>query len=175
MMPNANRLIDAVLAERKQVGLLYHWTNSKGALGILKDNGFRSSLYGLSGQGDDYVSMTRSKTFKFTKPFMRWRFVVDGERVSDHFKIVPKQDFMFTRNPIGGMGDSEYEERIMLPPGKLLGPIKRYVIELEWWGDMPLDQEDDMAPQFGELTGQVLDVADRIGLRVSDRSGDQPS
>jgi len=115
------QLID-LLKEAKQVGTIYHYTTFESGLKILKSNKFKSS------DADDStntkpvfaVSFTRDKRFHDNhvvgfdvssignKPQLR--FTIDGNKLSNKFKIEPySQQSSFSKNRKG----FEAEERVI--------------------------------------------------------------
>ena len=152
MYPNAQHRIDCKLSEGKQVGLLYHWTTMDGCNGILSSNAFHG---GRDAYTAGALSFTRDKDPNFWQGGKHvWRFTMDGDRISDRFKIGPYADWLllFTRS----RGRSESEEQVMLPPGKKLAPLSRYVFNLEWHGGgMDLDGAQEIVDAVNELGGDT--------------------
>lgn len=81
------------LKEGKNVGILYHFTNDESILSILEDDILKSN-------GNDYtslnaVSLTRDKHFhknKYRSIDNSFRIVLDGNKLSNKYKIIPHQD-----------------------------------------------------------------------------------
>jgi hypothetical protein len=88
------KLID-LLNEGKQVGLLYHWTDLMGSLNIISQNFLKGYLTDTF-QKQPSVSFTRDKNFYKGKNKLATKpeicFVVDGDKLSNHYKIQPFQD-----------------------------------------------------------------------------------
>lgn len=197
-MKYANRLIDRVL-EAKQVGVLYHWTSGEGMVSILKDNGFRRSPENPGPRG---VSFSRDKRLNFATggEAIRWVIVVDGDAVSEHYKVSPYADPNVTdrgnviKASITGYPDTESEERVVVPLGKKLGPLNRFVIKICWagsYGDLEFlkrtwrawrSADDDHIAQVADEMGlepvqvetlgqhyyEVKTLADRVGVKLGD-------
>lgn len=88
------------LTERKQVGILYHWTYAAYLEPIFSRDMLVSSY--------KYVSFTRNKNFRFSSDIFNEnaravRLVIDGDKLSDRYKIEPYS------HPYV---HDEYEERI---------------------------------------------------------------
>jgi hypothetical protein len=73
------------LLEAKQVGILYHYTSIENAIKICKDNMLRPMNY-------ETVSFTRDKNFHGVQRdsiACGVKFVVDGDKLSENYKIQP--------------------------------------------------------------------------------------
>jgi hypothetical protein len=88
------KLID-ILNESKQVGPLYHWTDIYSSYNIINNNFLKGYLTDTF-TSQPAISFTRNKNFLQTKPKLRNRpeicFVVDGDKLSNKYKIQPFQD-----------------------------------------------------------------------------------
>ena len=99
------------IAEGKQVGLIYHFTTYQKALYIIED-GYTlrtasNRLYG--GNPDpDFFSFTRNKNLKSSTISGEVRFTIDGDGLSNKYKIQPFADT--------GADADESEERIDAVP-----------------------------------------------------------
>jgi hypothetical protein len=108
------------IAEGKQVGLIYHFTTYQKALYIIED-GYTlrtasNRLYG--GNPDpDFFSFTRNKNLKSPSISGEVRFTIDGDGLSNRYKIQPFAD---TASGYGKNDDltDESEERIDAVPIK---------------------------------------------------------
>ncbi len=99
------------IAEGKQVGLIYHFTTYEQALYIIQDGySLRTAsnrLYG--GNPDpDFFSFTRNKNLKSPTISGEVRFTIDGDGLSNKYKIQPFADTRTTAD--------ESEERIDAVP-----------------------------------------------------------
>jgi len=90
------------LKEAKQIGILYHYTKISGLFSILKSNKLKVGLspsYLTRDKVSYVVSMTRDKNFhKINRDFIggvEVRLVLDGDRLSNKYKIKPYQAFLF--------------------------------------------------------------------------------
>jgi hypothetical protein len=108
------KLIDILqesLAEAKQVGLLYHFTTYEKALYIIKDGyALRTAsnrLYG-GNPNPDFISFTRNKNLKSPTISGEVRFTIDGDGLSNKYKIQPFADT--------GTDTDESEERVDAVP-----------------------------------------------------------
>ncbi len=91
------------LEERKQVGIVYHFTDTEYAVKILKS-------MALFSRRREYISLTRNSNLKLQTGPM-WgevRFTIDGTKLSDHHKIQPFNDNMPRKA-------EEWEEAIQVP------------------------------------------------------------
>jgi hypothetical protein len=117
--------INESLNERKQVGLLYHFTSYVGLKGIIEDN---MVLKTWQTDIQPYVSFTRNKNFQSDTIPTQVRITVDGDKLSDKYRIAPHAD---TEAGYGRRSQDEAEERISLkryPDGV---SIKRSLILIE--------------------------------------------
>lgn len=100
------------IAEAKQVGTLYHYTNPHALHAILSSNRLRSSEY-----NDDHISFTRDKSFNRLKRNgidTASSLELDGNRMSNNYKISPYHDQEIDGNHAGNIssqGRNEMEER----------------------------------------------------------------
>lgn len=105
------------LHERKQVGVLYHYTNIVALLKIIRDGlSLKDKMYNRG-----YISFSRNGNDISNLPNINARFIIDGDKISDIYKIKPDS---LTRtngkkltddngNPIYKIGDKKQsEERI---------------------------------------------------------------
>lgn len=111
------------LIEGKQVGILYHYTSIPRLLSILKDNKLK-----ITSSGRPYVSFTRDKNFHKSSRFglggnMDVRLVVDGNKLSQKYKITPYQyhfqDYDFKQDEAEEIVDKNIEN------------IKSYLIQID--------------------------------------------
>ena len=160
--PNAQRRIDHKLSEGKRVGVLYHWTRRghDGFDGIMSDNAFKGSK-----RRGEYISFTRDKTFTFIGPDRTpWRFTVDGDKISEKFKIGPYADDEMGWSRYGSEA-AEAEERVSLKPGQTLGPLNRYVLEIGWYGPISVG-----------AAVEIFEVVKEVGREAAQRDfGFRPS
>ena len=84
-----------ILNEGKQVGTLYHWTDTMSSYDIVNNNFLKGYLTDTF-SSQPGVSFTRNKNFLSTKPKLRNKpeicFVIDGDKLSNTYKIQPYQD-----------------------------------------------------------------------------------
>lgn len=128
------KLID-LLKEAKQVGVLYHYTTYTAAVTILKEGKLKSNLEGPNRGTLDAptysISFTRDKTFHesdrhLQKP-LHCRFVFDGDKMSDRFKIQP---YAQTNDFKKGTASFEAEETIQSNKPIVI-PIQNYLIRID--------------------------------------------
>ena len=88
------KLID-LLNEGKQVGILYHWTDFMGSMNIINQDFLKGYLTDTF-KKQPAISFTRDKNFYKGKNKLATKpeicFVVDGDKLSNHYKIRPFQD-----------------------------------------------------------------------------------
>ena len=119
--------------ESKQVGDLYHVCNAEAIAkyiaptDTLSASGkFQNYLKG----GNNYISFTRNKRFivnvESTQQFVLFRFVVDGDSLSENYSITPYNDFAYNVDTGNRIRDTkniptktEFEEIVK-------GPIKHF-------------------------------------------------
>lgn len=108
------KLLKEVLKEAKQVGTLYHFTDYEAAKNIV-DDGLKLKVAtkptGLEKTPDyaKYVSFTRNKDLKSPTIYREVRFKVDGDAMSNRYKVEPFAD---TKSGFGRKSSDESEERI---------------------------------------------------------------
>lgn len=115
--------IRQTLSERKQVGVIYHFTISLERMLKIADTGM---------EGSEELAQKAQKVFKtiqtpdksysysFTRNpwltvFGDFRITIDGDKLSDKYKIQPVQEPAFTRQN----KRPEFEERIISPYPKI--------------------------------------------------------
>jgi hypothetical protein len=117
------------LQEAKQVGTIYHFTSLPNLINILKENHLRAGA-----KIRKYISFTRDKNFyKASDIRTRWgvdtevRIVVDGDKLSNKYKIEP-YNFFYNRKKMDLYDKGEFEERIVSP---VINNLDQYVIAYE--------------------------------------------
>jgi len=126
---------DDFLNEGKQIGLLYHYTNIKNIKNIL-DKGLKFSEPQEEISNEYFISTTRKK--------QNWKhktlIVLDGNKISEKYKIVPIQASTYIDKPsdewfkqvgvkIDSLGGSELaEERIISNKPGYLEP--KYILKI---------------------------------------------
>jgi len=88
------KLVD-ILKEGKQVGVLYHWTDFIGSLNIISQDFLKGYLTDTF-SNQSAISFTRDKNFYKGKNKLAVKpeiaFVIDGDKLSNNYKIQPFQD-----------------------------------------------------------------------------------
>ena len=123
------------LNEGKQVGTLYHWTNNSNLLNILNTNTLVPNYTEGGGihkdQSGPYVSFTRSKDKnQFTiAEEANALLIINGDKLSNNYKITPFQDYGSDYEPSDDVGDQfdESEERIYK---KTIKNLDKYLIKV---------------------------------------------
>jgi hypothetical protein len=114
------------LNEGKQVGTLYHFTDSYGFYQILESNKLKPA------GNQRYTSFTRNKNL-FLNPSLLsggyyYCLVIDGDKLSNKYNIEPFNDPHSVKD--------EFEERIVFPKsGMYVDNIKQYIKEIIIMGD----------------------------------------
>lgn len=123
------KLLD-LLNEAKQVGPLYHWTDIYHSYDIINDNFLKGYLTDTF-LSQPAISFTRSKNFLKTRPKLRNRpeicFVVDGDKLSNNYKIQPFQDPKIKKDEMeekaltkGINNFSDYVIKIIIPRNRFM-------------------------------------------------------
>lgn len=112
------------LAEAKQVGTLYHFTSYKSLVQIIK-----SDFVLTTTQTDiqPYVSFTRNKRFQSDTISTQARLTIDGDQLSNKYKISPHAD---VKAGYGRRSQDEAEERISLEKYPNGVNVSKYLIEV---------------------------------------------
>lgn len=127
--------ISKILNESKQVGILYHYTSPENIEDILK-NGIRFSSPQKEISNKYFISTTRKK--------QNWKhqtlIILDGNKISEKYKIIPIQASTYIDKPsdewfkqvgvkIDSLGGSELaEERIISNKPGYLEP--KYILKI---------------------------------------------
>jgi hypothetical protein len=112
------KLLD-ILKEAKQVGILYHFTDIEGLLGILKTNELWASETNA-----DHVSLTRDKQGWHVGTLDNaFRISLDGNKISNKYKIRPYSWWGNDR----GTRDTESEEAVLTDK---ITNIRDYIIDI---------------------------------------------
>jgi len=112
------KLLD-ILKEAKQAGILYHFTDIEGLLGILKTNELWASETNA-----DHVSLTRNKQGWHVGTLDNaFRISLDGNKISNKYKIRPYSWWGNDR----GTEDTESEEAVLTDK---ITNIRDYIIDI---------------------------------------------
>lgn len=118
-----------LLNEGKQVGLLYHYTNIKNLKKIITSNKLEGP-----------VSFTRFKKspsiYNFT--FGEAIIVIDGDKLSDNYKIGPYHDLNTISSEKKYSKNYEYEERV----DKNIENLDKYITRIIFLGKNPFTIRD---------------------------------
>ena len=90
------KLLD--LIEAKQVGILYHFTSYESLIQIIKDNFILKTRSQVNQghkyeQNSNYISFTRSKNIEKSSVPQEARIIIDGSKLSEHYKIEQYADY----------------------------------------------------------------------------------
>jgi hypothetical protein len=136
---------DKTIKESKQVGILYHYTSYNRALKILETNILESIGYKKK-----YVSFTRNKNFHryLRSVSLQCRFVVDGTKLSENYRVIPFSDFSHSHYP----DKDEQEEKIK---GSIVD-FRKFILKLQLFDTNLLYKIDiDNYKQFCEV--EIID------------------
>lgn len=154
--------IKGFLGESKQIGNLYHFTSLDNFKDIANANSLENvrsnalekiRLAGRSSRGnynksqidvsakDRFsISTTRNKLFYTHSPLIsgtpQVRIVLDGNKISEHFKIVPFNYFVSNLNRIKNPQYNESEELIITPTTRGISDLDKYVVSYDILLDM---------------------------------------
>ena len=126
-------LIELILKEAKQVGTLYHFTSYFNAVDIIDEDFKLSAKYSpefREGE-EEYISFTRNKSLRSTTITTgAVRFIIDGNKLSNKYKIIPYADFYheYGRNQDGG---DESEERINAAKYNGVVDFKKELVQID--------------------------------------------
>jgi len=132
-------IVDENLQEAKQAGVLYHYTLLDYLVSIVNDNALKA--LGTTTFGP-IISFTRDKNFHKVKRHImgtECRIVIDGDKLSNNYKITPIAEKDFRRNT----NDTESEERItFISRNDEIKNLDKYIISYDIFLDKVLDDED---------------------------------
>lgn len=139
------KLIDILkeITEGKQVGTLYHYTDIKHndvqvLYNIIKQNTL------IPSKGSDTVSLTRSKNQDFVLAQERSVIVLDGDKLSNNYKITPYHDIGWNYD----IQDVEPEDR-----DEKIPPIDRF--QRDFFED---EQEETIKGPIKNLSKYIIKV-----------------
>lgn len=133
-----SNLVENILLEAKQRGVLYHFTSNESAISILEENILNSSLISntnndfLKGKYTKGVSLTRDKFFhtenRSTSDIKSTevKISLNGALLSNRYKIIPYNYFANTKKI---ENKPEFEELVLTEVG--ITPIIPYILQLE--------------------------------------------
>jgi hypothetical protein len=131
---------NSFINEAKQIGLLYHWTSFAGVYMILEQNYLKGANRTIRNdvktinRADEYgVSFTRDKTFyKDNSKFypMEVCIVIDGDKLSNNYKLFPYNDFYEGEDKPNYKGAKESDE-METRTNRSIEKIINYIIRVE--------------------------------------------
>ena len=138
------KLVD-ILKEGKQVGILYHYTSYEACIKILQSSKIKSTETADSKKNKPLfgISFTRDKNFHKNSRSIgnhpSCRLVVDGDKLSNKYKIIPYTQSGFEK------GTSYFEaEEVIISDNYFTIPLKDYLISI----DMVIDYRDANKDNF---------------------------
>jgi hypothetical protein len=170
---------DQFINESKQAGIIYHYTTYGNAISIVDQDRLKSDhTNDATNSNPKYaISFTRNKNFASTKRTLvpgtpRVRFIVDGDKLSNKYKIEPYAQKGFEKSD---KNSYEAEERVVY--GKPFSvKLSDYLIgidivkELKDPGKYEYDWDWDM---FGEDQKRLIELCQskNIKLNIVDQHG----
>lgn len=173
------RSVEHKVYEAKQVGTLYHVCSVKDYIKyILPNDTLQASgmYYNYAYGGDDFVSFTRDKGFVLESrddDVVLVQLVVDGDKLSENYKVRPYNDFAF--GPDGEMKDDDFRRREMEECVK--GPIKnisKYIKEIRF--DIAAQHDLTQEPDINVLKRKKKTLKDFVYHKfIRGKSADIPA
>lgn len=153
-----------LVMEGKQVGILYHFTDLYSLKDIIKDNKL-NKMY------SKYVSFTRDKNFwkeggqhniiRSISGNSSVRLSIDGDKLSDNYKIKPYSFYRSSNLKIDSLGDVEAEERV---EGSI-DNLDKYVISY----DVILDKLNGSVIKYLEILEELLKEKNKLRFIYKDK------
>ena len=169
----AGILIESSLSENKQVGTIYHYTTYKNAISIIDQDQLKSdhAVDSTNSNPKYNISFTRNKNFASVKRTLvpgtpRVRFIVDGDKLSNKYKIEPYAQKGFEKSDKNSF---EAEERIVYKKPFSV-KLSDYLIgvdivkELKDPGKYEYDFDWDM---FGEDQKKLIELCQNKNIKVN--------
>jgi hypothetical protein len=168
-----------ILKEAKQVGIIYHYTTFEAGLKILKSNQLKS--FNAADSTDDKpvfaISFTRDKRFHndhnigFEESSFgqspQLRFTIDGDKLSNKFKIGPySQQGIFDKSEKG----FEAEERVISDKTFTI-PLSNYLISVDVLVEYKKPKDDEWDEfgykEFAPLRAKLIKFARSKNLPIN--------
>ncbi len=171
-----NKELNISFNESKQVGILYHFTGLLFLVGIIKSNKLIASKISSEymGKVTYAVSFTRDKNLYTKNPDAvptECRIVLDGNKLSHHYKIVPYNYFWDLR---GGsrhhdQGNVESEEMVVFNDNKYNGiiDIKKYILRIDILNDSRWDDREGVESWIETKTPGLLDLLKENNIKYN--------
>jgi len=170
-----------ILKEAKQVGIIYHYTTFESGLKVLKSNQLKSDHTAESTNAKPVfgISFTRDKRFNIANRAVDFtnssfgrtpqlRFTIDGNRLSNKFKVQPySQGGRFDK----GKKDFESEERVT--SDKLFTiPLSNYLISIDLLFEYKKPEDGDWDAEFdyeeyAPLRAEIIQFAQSKNLPIN--------
>ena len=168
-----------ILKEAKQVGIIYHYTTFEAGLKILKSNQLKSSNAADSTNDKPVfaISFTRDKRFHndhnigFEESSFgqspQLRFTIDGDKLSNKFKIGPySQQGVFDKSEKG----FEAEERVISDKTFTI-PLSNYLISVDVLVEYKKPKDDEWDEfgykEFAPLRAKLIKFARTKNLPIN--------
>lgn len=118
--------------EGKQVGLLYHFTNSSSLKKILEKDIINGSfMYEKDGIELYGVSTTRNKNLNYDRKRNNIRITLDGDKLSNNYKVQPRDYWEREYNVPNNPQTIDEDEEVILTPKGFMSNAKNYIISID--------------------------------------------
>lgn len=131
-------LLRESLNEAKQVGDIYHFTSYENMISIINDD-FNLKSFG-SNPDNSYISFTRNKNMSSPTIYKDVRIIVDGDNLSNKYKIEPFADI---KAGFGRKSKDESEERVNVFKKNDKIDIKKYIKSIDILDPTMLKENED--------------------------------
>lgn len=121
----------SIYTERKNIGILYHFTNMD-IVPILKEN----KLKGTTSSGLPYkmISFTRDYSLRFADSENLWgdvRITIDGSKLSDRYKVRPFRDMLNLEDEDFKKYHPHYSESEEAVVANEIKDISKYILRID--------------------------------------------
>ena len=118
--------------EQKNVGFLYHFTNSNSLNKILEEDKMTGSfMYEENGVEFYGVSTTRNKNLNYDKNKNNIRITLNGDKLSNNYKIMPRDYWNREYNVPDNPQTIDEDEEVILTPKHHIFNIKTYIVSID--------------------------------------------
>ena len=138
MSKDIREMIDKVknfkqfINEQKNVGLLYHFTNTNSLNKILEEDKMNGSFMYEENDVELYgVSTTRNKNLNYDKNKNNIRITLNGDKLSNNYKIKPRDYWNREYNVPDNPQTIDEDEEVILTPKGYITNIKNYIISID--------------------------------------------
>jgi hypothetical protein len=169
-----------ILKEAKQVGIIYHYTTFESGLKVLESNQLKSSDAADSTNAKPVfaISFTRDKRFHenhavdFTNSSFgkrpQLRFTIDGNKLSNKFKVQP-----YSQGGVFDKGEKGFESEERVISDKLFTiPLSNYLISVDVLFEYKEPKDGDWEAEFdyeeyAPLRAEIIQFAQDKNLPIN--------